>query len=83
MCEIYDNRKMLDALNWCIDKEWTQDGTLKNITDSSLPECRASCMIENSEWDYYKIPCGHMYHTRCIRAHLYYKKKLNLKIFKF
>jgi len=77
MCEIYDNPKMLDALNWCIDKEWTLDGTLKNVTDSSLPECRASCMIENPEWDYYKMSCGHIYHTRCIRAHLYYKKKLN------
>jgi hypothetical protein len=79
MCDFTnDNEENWAALRWCLqDMEWSYDGTLQKIKESVVHECKASCMEDRSDWHYWKMPCGHIYHTRCLEMHLYKKQKLN------
>jgi hypothetical protein len=67
----------IDSRVWVWSMEWEKDGTIERFTEPVIHECRASCMEERSDWHYLKMPCGHIYHSRCLDMHLWYKKRLN------
>ena len=50
----------------------------------TLSDDKTECIIclhdetaEGHQWDRYRMPCGHKYHTRCLRRWCYYKQSVN------
>ena len=65
------------------DQRWGLDGTLDCVKVSTGFSCsKPYCFLHAVDYKgrYYKLPCGHVYHSHCIDEHLYDKQRLDCYI---